>query len=182
MKRKISKSDKVFERIGLKLLVIIVCGLLLTEIITWNPYRFYYKNYYSWILGFGSWIIFYLYPQRIVDQNLFKRFTIIGLSIFIVSWLKQALTTYDVAAMFISLIPLIYINLFRLLILIFFSKYKNINKFPTIITCSRYNIYWRGKERGYRPTVKEKLLSFLTLYGTIAIIFAGIIFIGKNHY
>ena len=78
---------------------------------------------------------------------------------------------YSYPAIIASLFPLFYILILRLLILVFFPTYQPDINSPVIISYSKTGVYWKGQDKGYKPSRNEKRYSIIILVISIIYMF-----------
>lgn len=141
----------------LSIFFIITIGCL---IVTTSKQEFYNERISGFIIGGIGWILNWLLSQRIIDKNLFRNFLFINLFIFLIVFVKQFITKFETVNLAISFLPIVYLFLLKYGSLIISEKYKNFEK-PVIVYFSMTGHDWKGKRRGYKPKVIEKVFSII---------------------
>ena len=175
-----TKDKTGLDKFSLTFCIIIVLAAALAEIITYNKTQSFHTDIFSTVIGLVGYFDTFLYSQRIIDNNLFRQFAFIGLAILMCCIFKQVLTSYDQLPLFASALPLLFIGYFRLLTYFFYKHYPDLAKKPTIIFATRFvKADFKGRDYGYKPTMKEKIFSLLLSLGFMAFAFGLSMFI-KN--
>lgn len=129
-------------------------------IVTTSKQEFYNERISGFIIGGIGWILNWLLSQRIIDNNLFRNFLFINLFIFLIVFVKQFITKLETVNLAISFSPIVYLFLLKYGSLIISEKYKNFEK-PLIVYFSMTGHDWKGKSRGYKPKIIEKVFSII---------------------
>ena len=136
----------------------------------------FFINNFSFFVGLTSWFIISFRSQRILNKNLFEKFSKIAIVISLVCFFKDFFFGFNILGFLFGLLPILYLIHFRVLTHLFFPSYPD--QKPTIIFSSKYGqTYFQGKVGGYKPSWKEKFYSFfliLGFYGLVGIFIAGI--------
>jgi hypothetical protein len=174
------KDEKENNKLELTIYSIIVLSIIFAELLSYFKSKVYDIDYYSSAIGFVAWFGFFFHSQKIINKNQFKKFAFIGLLIFMLSIIKQLLTSYHKFPLMIAGFPLLYIGYFRLLTFLFHKEYPKSEKKLIIVYASKFGTAeYEGKERNYIPSMKEKLFSLLLFMGFMGFAF-GIAMLLKN--
>jgi hypothetical protein len=172
-----SLSDR--DKLSLTIYFMIVLAAIFTEVMTYNKNEIHHPDIFSLAMGFVGYFGIFMYSQRIIDTNSFKRFAFVGVVIFVVCIVKETLTGYNRSALFVAALPGLYVAYFRFLTALFYKHYPDIKEKPTIIFASKFgNTYFKGEEDGYKPTLKERLFSVMLLIG-FALLVLGMTYLIK---
>lgn len=169
-------NEKYNDRIALAIYLVMFFSVAFGELIAYDKSQINYHDYSSVVLGLAGWFGVYMYSQRIINRNLFWQFACIGLTIFALSAIKQFLTSYNQLPLFIGGLPLFFVGHLRLLVFLFYRKYPNSPKNPTVIFSSKIRAFYNNQ--GYVPRVKDKLFSSCLFFGFIGFPFGCIILLG----
>jgi len=168
------------NKLSLTIYGIIILAVIFGEFMTFDKAQIYHQDIFSLAMGFVGYFGIFMHSQKIIDDNSFKQFAIVGLLILIVCIVKQTLTGFNQLPIFVAGLPLLYVGYFRVLTSLFFSNYPDITKKPTIIFASTHGqAYFDGKEDGYKPPMKERFFSLLLFIGFMFFAF-GLIWLLKN--
>ncbi len=174
----LNKSKPDLDKFSLTLCVVIVLASIFAEIMTYDKTQSYHWDLFSLTIGLVGYFAIFLHSQRIIDNNLFSRFAFIGLAILSVSIIKQAMTNYTWLLLFVAGLPLLFVGYFYLLTLLFYRDYPNSTKKPTIVFATRFGrTYFECRDKGYKPTIKEKRFSLLLSLGFMAFAFGLMVLI-----
>jgi len=176
----VNKKIKSGDKVSLTIYALIVLASILAEYITYEKDQAYHGDYFSVVIGLVGYFGIYMHSQRIIQNNSFQQFAIIGFAIFVVSMVKQALTNYNLLPLFAAGLPLLFVGYFRVLTYLFYRDYPNATKKPIIIYANKFGqANYDGKENGYKPPIKERVYSLLLFMGFMAFSF-GLILLLKN--
>ncbi len=174
------KSNKANDKISLTVCLVIVLAATFAECMNYDFNKAQHNDLFSAAIGLVGWFGMFFHSQRIIDNNLFKRFAIVGLAIFCISVLKQYLTFFSLLSLFAAGLPLLFVGFFRVLTFLFFQDYPIISRTPTIVFSSKHGMARvEGIDEGYKPTMKERVFSLLLFMGFMAFAFC-IILLLKN--
>jgi hypothetical protein len=173
-----NKSDN--NNFSLLIYSIIVVATIFAEYMTYDKNQTHHIDYFSVAIGLVGFYGLITHSQKIINDNLFLYFSIVGLGIFIASIIKQTFTGYNFLPLFAAGLPLLFVCYFRALTSMFYQGYPNSTVKPTLIFTSKFGqTYFDGKDKGYKPSMKERTFSFLLFTGFM--FFAlGLIWLLKN--
>lgn len=156
------------------MLLMVVAGAAFAAVMSWEAGTGFYKKEYTYLLGCGTWGIFTLHAQRILDRNLFLPYGLIASGVSLIALLGSDYREVDTELLLIAGWPGIYLALFKILVLSLFPNYPA-PKIPIVGMPTRFGADWRGKEGGYKLTKQEKILSVSLYFGTLVIVLGGVI-------
>jgi hypothetical protein len=176
-----SKSAKNAESYELLIVfAIVISAAFFTDIFTFYKFKVNQSDYFSVVIGFVGSFGFYLNAQNIINNDSFLKFAFVGLGIFIASVIKQSFTNYDQYYLAVATLPLLFIGYFRLMLYFFYKDYpKNSSKPIVIFGTSLGQTNFNQKDKGYKPSMKEKLFSLLLFMGFIFFVLGFFLFL-KN--
>ena len=156
-----SDKEKEMNRLGWAFLIALTIILLVFDCAHWDSTFTFYHDYHSYFVGFIIGFVYSIRIQKIIDYQKFLLHISIGLIIISISLIRQLLTVFNSAALFAAALPFAYVLFLRILLFCFYPDYPSIEKFPTIIFYTRSGQFWKDKELGYVPNVKDKTISIL---------------------
>jgi hypothetical protein len=166
MKKNISSPFAIY--------VLILVFIYLLALILFFKNSFFDFSMFSYWIGVGSWMVFYMNSQQIIDKNQFKQFTILSLLILILSALLLIVTKSSFLNFLMTGFPFFYIVYFRLLLFLFYKGFINTYKKPIILFASKGG-NWKPENptHAYNISKKEIIFSDLLFFGPI--LFAGVV-------
>lgn len=168
------------NKLSLTIYTVIILSIIFAEFMTYDETKIQHPDIFSLAMGFVGYFGILMLSQKIIDNNSFKQFAIVGLVILFVCIIKQTLISYNRLHLFAAGLPLFYIGYFRVLTSLFYKNYPEITKKPTIIFASKFGqADFEGKEDGYKPPMKERVFSLLLIMGFMFLAF-GLIWFLKN--
>ncbi|WP_432671741.1 hypothetical protein [Flavobacterium sp. SM2513] len=156
------KDDSKFAIAATSLIVGIVLSAEITSFLIFKQSEY---DYFSPTLGLVSWFCIYMASQDCINKKSFKEITLIGILIVIICFFKQSLTQFNYFTLAISAVSLLFAAYFRLILFLFYNNYAR--QKPVVMFFSRSSVDYEGKDKGYKPTVKDKIFSVLLIFGFI---------------
>ena len=158
----------------------IVVAAIFAEFMTYDKTKVYHPDTFSVAIGLVGYFGIFMHSQKIIADNSFRQFAIVGLAILVASIIKQALTGYSLLPLFAAGLPLLFVGYFRVLTSMFYKGYPNSTIKPTVIFATKLGqTYFDGKDEGYKPPMKERVFSLLLFMGFMFFAF-GLIWFIKN--
>jgi len=178
LKTNTNKTDD--NNFSLSIYLIIVASTIFAEFMTNDKNQTHQTDYFSIAIGFVGYFGIFNHSQKIINDNSFQKFALVGLGIFVASIIKQTFTGYNFLPLFAAGLPLLFVGYFRVLTTLFYKGYPNSTAKPTVIFASKFGqTYFDGKDEGYKPPMKERVFSLLLFMGFIFFAFVLLWFI-KN--
>lgn len=173
-----NKTDD--NKISLTIYSMIVVATIFAEFMTYEKNITHHTDYFSAAIGLVGYFGIFMHSQKIINDNSFRQFAIVGLGIFVASIIKQTLTGYNLLPLFAAGLPLLFVGYFRVLTSLFYKGYPNSTVKPTLIFATKLGqTYFDGKDEGYKPPIKERVFSLLLFMGFMFFAF-GLIWFIKN--
>lgn len=176
-----NNNNKIEDnKFSLTIYSMIVTATIFAEFITYDINQTLHNDYFSAAICLVGYFGIFMHAQKIINDNSFQQFAIVGLGIFIASIFKQILTGYNLLSLFAAGLPLLFVGYFRALTSLFYYGYPNSTAKPTVIFATKLGqTYFNGKNEGYKPPMKERAFSILLFMGFIFFAF-GLIWFIKN--
>ncbi|KAF2509115.1 hypothetical protein [Flavobacterium foetidum] len=170
---KLRVKAPIKSKFAIYLMVLIAVYLVALLLFYINP--LFDFCFFAFIVGVGSWSLFYTVSQDIINQNLFTPYFLLSIIIILFSGILILLTESSFYNFIITGYPLLYMLCFRLLLFLFYKDFATSHTKPTILFASRYS-KWRHEnaDSSYILTKKELVFSNLLIFGpyTIACLIA----------
>ncbi|MBS7253678.1 hypothetical protein [Flavobacterium branchiicola] len=159
------RKEDIAELVPYLIIFAIIIAIYLLALLTYYKSSFDF-TLFSFFIGLGSWSWFYSDSQKILNQNLFSLYGIIGLFIFVLNIILKVITDSNFYNCLTAGFSLFYIICFRLLTNLFFKDFAQLHIKPTILFAQKWRKWsHENTNHEYIVTKKELMFSNLLFFG-----------------